>query len=156
MAWLSRWIPAALPGRIVVQDALVVLEHPVPTAAVHLVAMPRRRLSDAHVTGLVVDEFWRALGDWLCSAGARRGIRVGITNVGSRQDVPQLHVHLIGECPEWAVPPLDVVPSDDLVSAVRTAVTDPDRRPQMRLGGSWGFAVGEAQTWRVAAEGVRG
>ena len=153
--WLvARWVPSAIPGRLFIDSELVVLRHPVPTEQVHLLVLPRRRLADAHDQGDDVGRFWTSLGEWVLGRASARGVCAGVTNVGSRQDVPLLHVHLIGRRPAWIEASTEPAASADrLADAVRICVGRADVRTRLAAGGSYGFEIAVAGSrWSVWAQ----
>jgi|GEM_PF-3875941 len=95
--------PRVAPGRRIILAELVVLEHPSPMVPGHLLAVSRHGVSDVSATGSRAEDFWTALGDWWDAEGATL---TGITNLGARQEVRLLHVHLVPE----TSPPADIPP----------------------------------------------
>lgn len=93
VAEVMRWVPQAVPGVIYIGTHVVVAPHPTPIAPGHLVAVTRRRVHDVRSPGAaaLLDE----LAGWL-GRQDRPDVRRLVTNVGIRQDVPLLHVHLLG------------------------------------------------------------
>ena len=93
--------PRLVPGRIATLPEAVIMRHPVPMAAGHLLALPRTPIADAREDSTAADHFWEAIARWLDTDAADHGLTAGITNVGERQDVPLLHVHLMCRTPTW-------------------------------------------------------
>lgn len=104
VAVVARWCPRLLPFRVAVLPHLVLLRHPAPMDTVHLLAIPRRLIRDVRTPHPVVGAFWSDLENWMLGPGTEHGIAAGITNVGARQDVRLLHVHLVSEVPDWCSP----------------------------------------------------
>lgn len=147
VAGVARSAPRLIPRRVALGDELVIFRHPVPVSDVHLVAIPRGPVADAHSTGRLADGFWLGLEQWLAGSAGRFGVAAGVTNLGSRQDVRLLHVHLLGEVPDW----LDSTAGRrgrtllEAIDRVRTAAAD-------EPFGSWAtyaFAVSADQEWKV-------
>lgn len=106
VAALARWLPGVLPFRVAVLPHMVLLRHPVPSAKVHLLGIPRRMVRDVTTPDPRVGAFWSDLEDWAATDGAGYGVAAGITNVGARQDVRLLHVHLVSDLPSsWGAEP---------------------------------------------------
>lgn len=94
---LVRWVPRLVPRRRQLGRDVVVVDHPVPVADVHQLAISRGRVADVSVPA---GAFWREL-----AAMWREGWAIGITNLGERQDVRLLHVHLLATPPAWTSGP---------------------------------------------------
>lgn len=122
-ASIARWVPQLFPGKIAILPELVVIRHPAPIASVHLLAVARRGIRDAIVDHAGADTFWESLGTWLRRHGPEWTIAAGITNLGARQEVRLLHVHLMAAAPGWAQGPPDVT-ADSLVRVMAELRTD--------------------------------
>jgi len=97
--------PSLVPGRITTLPEAIILRHPVPTSAGHLLAVPRHSIADALTDTPAADAFWDTVAQWLDDHGREHDLHAGITNVGDRQDVALLHVHLVCERPSWLTGP---------------------------------------------------
>jgi diadenosine tetraphosphate (Ap4A) HIT family hydrolase len=89
---------ALLPvERVAETDAALVFRHPVPEAPEHLVIVPKTALRDlcALVAGDRVEAFGALVAAARLAPGRERGERVLTINVGARQQVAQLHAHLL-------------------------------------------------------------
>lgn len=86
-----RAVPDFLPGLILKTDCLVILRHPVPSAANHCLAVPRKSIANIKDTGNRLDNFLTAFESWWMTTGMAGRI---VTNLGSRQEVRLLHLHL--------------------------------------------------------------
>jgi len=99
---LVRWVFAhavwLLPLRLVVRTPrAVVFHHPEPVCEGHLLAVPRRAIRS--LTAIVpADRPWlrELLEVAMAQATAAPTPTLLVVNAGAWQDVPQLHVHLLG------------------------------------------------------------
>jgi hypothetical protein len=88
---------------------------------VHLVAIPRRYIRDVRQWGATSEAFWAAVGSWFETHAEEHGVRAAVTNVGTRQEVRFLHVHLVSESPRWLTG-CGSDPADTLAAALRASV----------------------------------
>ena len=92
----------ALPlGRLYETETLLAFHHPQPAYALHILIVPRRRLSGLGDLGPEDVDFMRDLFTavrWLVAEFdlEMRGYRL-IANGGAYQDVPHLHFHLVSD-----------------------------------------------------------
>jgi diadenosine tetraphosphate (Ap4A) HIT family hydrolase len=148
VATVARSAPRLIPRRIAIMDDVLIFKHPVPAAGVHLIAVPRGQVADAHAVGRLADGFWIGLDNWLSAHATGFGVAAGVTNVGTRQDVRLLHVHLLGDPPGW----LDSGQTWrggallEAVDGIRKAAPE---RP-VRSWASYGFRVATGADWKVS------
>lgn len=91
-AWLTaRLCPQLMPGVLTVERHYVLLRHPRPIAPEHLLILPRSYLRDARDRRSAARSFWDGVEEVL---GNSRDVD-GVTNLGERQEVALLHVHLL-------------------------------------------------------------
>ncbi|MDX1662980.1 MAG: HIT domain-containing protein [Candidatus Promineifilaceae bacterium] len=92
----------ALPlRRLYETETLLAFHHPQPSHAVHILIVPRRRLSGLAALGPADDDFMRdlfAAVNWLVAELEleKQGYRL-VANGGAYQDVPHLHFHLLSD-----------------------------------------------------------
>jgi len=132
---VARYCPRLIPGRIFVSPDLIVFGHPRPIAEVHLVAMPRTYIRDVLDWSPRGEDFWAAVDAWFTRYAEDHGVRAAVTNVGTRQEVRFLHVHLISELPAWLTT-RGPDPVDTLVAALHRSIPgDCGRRDGRSYGG---------------------
>lgn len=98
-SWAVRWVPALVPGRLVTVPELLIISHPAPIAPDHLLAVSRHGTPDLLTDDSQSRAFWSRLAECWTTFD---GVAVGISNLGRRQDVRLLHVHLLPQRPDWA------------------------------------------------------
>ena len=96
VAVVARLTPRLIPGRVHSSTHLLVLAHPQPKEPGHLLAIPRGYVADAtEADEPLCEAMANDLDAWVCSDTAATPIGYLMTNVGERQDVGLLHVHLV-------------------------------------------------------------
>lgn len=94
-----RRTPWLVPGRIVVTPTMVMMRHPRPMMVGHDLVVSRGGILDL-TQDEGAEEFWDAVEE---SSSGQELARVLVTNIGDRQEVRLLHVHLLLETPSWAL-----------------------------------------------------
>lgn len=115
---IGRRVPFVVPGRVHTGENVLVFKHPVPSAPGHLVAIPRKYVRDACSSSSPAHTFWDQLEAWILAQPTASRPKTGITNLGRRQEVGLLHVHLLDALPRWW--PTDHPP--DLSPTLRNAM----------------------------------
>jgi diadenosine tetraphosphate (Ap4A) HIT family hydrolase len=156
VATVAHRQPELLPGRVAVLPELVIIRHPAPSAPGHLLAVPRTPIDDALAEATAADAFWNGLADWLDQDTVARNLHAGITNVGRRQDVALLHVHLLGTAPAWMIGPGRWAADSlaDTFAQVRAGVAGAS--PTASYGFTIHTAVPVAPRWRVYCDPAQG
>ncbi|QHF22880.1 hypothetical protein GTU73_01900 [Rathayibacter sp. VKM Ac-2804] len=143
-------VPRLIPGVIFVSRDLVVLKHPRPISVVHLVAVPRKYLRDIQDSTPLRDVFLDRLSAWWRQEPVVE--YVGISNVGVRQEVRYLHVHLVGGA---SLNGFRSVAADRLSVGVQMAVREADQSGAAYVARTYSFApINQSVGWLVSVDQV--
>lgn len=141
--------PFLIPGVFAVRTGLVVFSHPVPMTNPHLVVVPRRWISDARSDSKHADAFSAALETWINEPGNSFAELELVTNLGVRQEVRFLHVHVIPRVDQTGTV---VAASSSLQTAWAQAREVVNRGATKGAGGSLSIHRTNDKSWTIRYE----